>query len=104
MCDPVTATIGGAALLGAGTAVYSAEKQRKAQKRAQEQAERDAQRTAKQAELETNRANSRTADSSAIQGRNAAGNAQGVGSTMLTGPMGVDPSALLLGQNTLLGG
>ena len=52
----------------------------------------------KQAEMETNRANQRTANAAASAMPN-----QGLGGTMLTGPQGIDPSQLMLGKNTLLG-
>ena len=56
-----------------------------------------AQREAQQADMQFNRANQRRAnDTGTMPG--GAGN-----STLLTGPGGVDPSALTLGKNTLLG-
>ena len=62
-----------------------------------QQAEQQAQREAQQADMQFNRANQRRAsDGGAMPG--GAGN-----STLLTGPGGVDPSALTLGKNTLLG-
>ena len=61
-------------------------------------AEQQAQQASKQAEMETNRANQRTANAAASAMPN-----QGLGGTMLTGPQGVDPNALSLGRNTLLG-
>ena len=67
-----------------------------AQQQAQ-QAQREAQREAQQADMQFNRANQRrTNDAGTMPG--GAGN-----STLLTGPGGVDPSALTLGKNTLLG-
>lgn len=67
-----------------------------AQQQAQ-QAEQQAQREAQQADMQFNRANQRRAnDAGTMPG--GAGN-----STLLTGPGGVDPSALTLGKNTLLG-
>lgn len=63
---------------------------------AQQQAQQ-AQREAQQADMQFNRANQRRAnDAGTMPG--GAGN-----STLLTGPGGVDPSALTLGKNTLLG-
>ena len=61
-------------------------------------AEQQAQQANKQAEMETNRANQRTANAAASAMPN-----QGLGGTMLTGPQGVDPNALSLGRNTMLG-
>ena len=67
---------------------------------AQQQAQQDeleAVREAQQADMQFNRANQRRAnDAGTMPG--GAGN-----STLLTGPGGVDPSALTLGKNTLLG-
>ena len=48
--------------------------------------------------METNRASQRTANAAASAMPN-----QGLGGTMLTGPQGVDPNALSLGRNTMLG-
>ena len=74
------------------------------QKRAMEQSERNARDAASQADQAFNRANAKKPDIGAmIAGNEAAGRA-GLSSTMLTGPTGVDPTALMLGRNTLLGG
>ncbi len=67
-----------------------------AQQQAQ-QAQQQAQQAEQQADMQFNRANQRRAnDAGTMPG--GAGN-----STLLTGPGGVDPSALTLGKNTLLG-
>ena len=60
------------------------------------QAEQQAQQAAQQADQQFNRANQRRPD--AMPGPAGAG-----GSTMLTGPQGIDPGALPLGKSTLLG-
>ena len=104
---PVVAAIGamsaaqiGALAVGAVSAAsqYDASRRQKNQaKDAANAAQQQAQREAQQADMEFNRANQRRAnDAGTMPG--GAGN-----STLLTGPGGVDPSALTLGKNTLLG-
>lgn len=103
MCAPLLPlAIGGAALLGAGTAVNSANKQAKATKNAQRQAETSAAREAQAAETAFNKANQKTPDLAAMMGRNKQGAQGGVGSTFLTGVAGANPGAL--GRVSLLGG
>lgn len=51
----------------------------------------------------TNRANARAPDVSGIVSAAQQAAQGGAGSTMLTGPQGVDPNSLSLGKNTLLG-
>ena len=63
---------------------------------ASRQADQQAQQAAQQADQQFNRANQRRPD--AMPGPAGAG-----GSTMLTGPQGIDPGALPLGKSTLLG-
>ena len=91
----------GAAIAGAGVSAYSAKKQSDAQKKAQRSAEAQAQKQQQQAEREFNRANAKTPDLAAIMASNK--RAEGAGSTMLTGPQGVDTGSLALGKSTLLG-
>ena len=106
---PVVAAIGAmsAAQIGAlavGLGAVSAASQYDASRRQKNQAkdaanaaQQQAQREAQQADMQFNRANQRRAnDAGTMPG--GAGN-----STLLTGPGGVDPSALTLGKNTLLG-
>lgn len=99
-------------------AVYQGEQQKKAQEGAARQASSLAQQQAKQAkdaqarslnesraaEQEFNRANRRNPGGGPMASGNQASAAGGNASTMLTGPMGVDPSSLQLGRSTLLGG
>ena len=92
----------GAVIAGAGVSAYSAKKQSDAQKKAQRSAEAQAQKQQQQAEREFNRANAKTPDLAGIVASNK--RAEGAGSTMLTGPQGVDSGSLSLGKNTLLGG
>lgn len=75
-------------------------------KQAAEQAAKQAEQAAKQAEDETKAADqafNRTNQKKPAQKPAAANALPGGGSTMLTGPKGVDPNALTLGKSTLLG-
>ena len=99
--DPISLALIGSAVAGAAGVAASADasrRQRNQAKDAARAAEQQAQQASKQAEMETNRANQRVASSAEAQRPNA-----GLGGTMLTGPQGVDPNALSLGRNTLLG-
>lgn len=101
MCDPVTLAIVGSAVLGGGLSVYQGEKQASAAKKANATATEAAAKTATAAEQASNKANAKSPNVAALDNANAAGG--GAGSTMLTGPMGIDPSTLTLGKQTLLG-
>jgi hypothetical protein len=59
---------------------------------------------ARKSEVAQNQANMKTPDIAAILSRAAESAKGGVGSTMLTGPGGVNPAGLNLGGKTLLGG
>lgn len=93
-------TIIGAVIAGAGAVSQAdaARRQRNQAEDAARAAEQQAKEASKQAEMEANRANQRVANSAEAQRPNA-----GLGGTILTGPQGVDPNALSLGRNTLLG-
>ena len=101
--DPLSWAVIGSAVLGAGT---SMDAQRKAKNQAEDasrqaeqqaqQAAQQAQQASQQADQQFNRANQRRPD--AMPGPAGAG-----GSTMLTGPQGIDPGALPLGKSTMLG-
>ena len=105
----VTAAV--AAVAGTTYAIYSGERAAdqqqdalRKQEVAQGKAEDKAKQQERQSEQAQNAANRKSPDaqsilSSAMQSANSAGSG-----TMLTGPMGVDPNALALGKNTLLGG
>ena len=85
------------AVVGAASQYDASRRQKNQAKDAANAAQQQAQREAQQADMQFNRANQRRAnDAGATPG--GAGN-----STLLTGPGGVDPSALTLGKNTLLG-
>lgn len=98
----MSGAITAAVVTAAAASVYSAKKQSDAQKKAQRSAEAQAQKQQQQAEREFNRANAKTPDLAGIMASNK--RAEGAGSTMLTGPQGVDSGSLSLGKNTLLGG
>lgn len=84
--------------------VYSANQQAKAQEKAAAQADAAAKKQATQAEEQMNRANAKRPDTAAMASANQQASLAGNAGTMLTGPAGVDPAALQLGKNTLLGG
>ena len=91
------------AAVGVGVSYQNGQEQKKAQAAAQEQAKQNALKQEKASDEATNRANQKTADTvGALSAAQQSGKA-GASGTMLTGPSGVDPSALNLGKNTLLG-
>jgi hypothetical protein len=104
MCDPVSATIAAAAVIGAGTTVYTSGESAKAQRAAQQQSEKQAADTAQRSEQQFNKANQKSPDIAAMFSRNQEAMKSGTGATFLTGPQGVAPSNLVLGKTTLLGG
>jgi hypothetical protein len=105
-----------AAVVGAGAAVgstaygiYNGQKQQATQKKAlasqttaQQTAEANALSTERKSEVAQNSANQQTPNVAAILARAATMGNQGVSSTMLTGPGGVN-SGMSLGKATLLG-
>jgi regulator of protease activity HflC (stomatin/prohibitin superfamily) len=83
-----------------------AEYQRQAlqlQEKAQGEAKAAAQSQAKASEQQINAVTRKSPDVSSIQAAAESTQQGGVGSTMLTGPAGVDPNELKLGKSTLLG-
>ncbi len=98
--DPLSWAVIGSAVLGAGTSMDAQRKAKNqaedASRQAEQQAQQQAQQASQQADQQFNRANQRRPD--AMPGPAGAG-----GSTMLTGPQGIDPGALPLGKSTLLG-
>lgn len=102
MCDPVTIGL----LVAGSTAVtaYSAETARKSASQGRAQALRTAESTAAESERAINRANKKTPDLAAMLAANQLAATGGQGSTMLTGPGGVDPNQLTLGKSALIGG
>lgn len=101
----------GAAAAGTAYSIYSGERAADAQAEAmrkQEEAQKQAldiqKKQAATAEQNMNRANRKQPDAAAISQQSQAMAGQGGGSTMLTGPQGVNPNELALGKSTLLGG
>lgn len=90
-----------AAIVGTGYGIYSGERSAAAQADAQNRAKKSAADQQKAADEAANRANQKSADTTGAL--NAARQASGSSGTMLTGPQGVDPSALSLGKTSLLG-
>jgi hypothetical protein len=100
----VSTMIAAAVAASAAATGYSANKQAKVQERASAQAADQARKQEKAADEATNRANAKRPDTAAMLSANQQASLAGNAGTMLTGPMGVDPSTLQLGKNTLLGG
>jgi hypothetical protein len=73
------------------------------QKKAQAEAAASAAKQAKASDEAVNAATRKSPDVSSIVAASEAAQQGGVGSTMLTGPTGVDPNDLKLGKSTLLG-
>lgn len=99
-----------AAVASAGAAIYNGIEQKKSASRAADQAKRSANQQAnavaeqtRQAEEATNRANQKQPDVAGILSAAQQAGKAGASGTMLTGPQGIDPTALQLGKNTLLG-
>lgn len=103
MSGGTTAVLAAAAVAGTAYSIYSGERAADAQKKAQDEAKANALKQEKAADEATNRANQKKPDTMAILDAASQSSKAGAASTMLTGPMGVDPSALTLGKNTLLG-
>lgn len=104
MCDPITATIAGAAILGGGLSYAGASKEASAQKSASDaevaQAKADAQRSTE----DENKANQKSPDIASILANNRAAASQGLGATFLTGAGGSPILGGGLSKTTLLGG
>lgn len=93
-----------AAAVGTAYSIYSGERASKKQDQAQQAAQTAAAKQEKLADQAVNAANRKTPDVSAMLSSAAQMGKSGPASTLLTGAGGVDPNALLLGKNTLLGG
>jgi hypothetical protein len=92
-----------AAVAGAAISYKNGQGQKKSAEKAASQAQANAQKQGKAADEATNRANTKRADTgAALDSATQAGKA-GASGTMLTGPQGIDPAALNLSKNTLLG-
>jgi len=102
MSGAVTAAVVGTVVSVAGS-LYQGNKQAKAADKANRQAQENARRQEKAADEATNRANQKRADPSAALSNAMQAGKSGASGTMLTGAQGIDPNALTLGKNTLLG-
>ena len=103
MSGGATAVMAVAAVAGAAIAYNNGQEQKKAAENASQQAQKNADKMASDADQANNRANQKKPDTSAILSAAQQSGKAGASGTMLTGPQGVDPSALNLGKNTLLG-
>lgn len=103
MSGGATAVMAAAAVAGAAISYQNGQQQKKAAEKASQQAEANALKQEKAADEAFNAANRKKPDTMAILDAASQSGKAGASSTMLTGPMGVDPSALTLGKNTLLG-
>lgn len=96
------AAIAGA--VGTGYSIYSGERAAQEGRDARRQARNNMVKQERAADEATNRANQKRAGiSDALRAATTAGKS-GVGSTMLTGPSGVDIAPAVLGKTSLLGG
>ena len=92
-----------AAVAGTAVSIKNGMDQKDAQNKAQKQAQANANKSASDADQANNKANQKQPDTmSILDAANQAGKS-GVSGTMLTGAQGIDPNALSLGKNTLLG-
>lgn len=102
------------AAVGVGVSAYNGDQQQAAQKKANAEAiaqqkamqasqEKQTADQLKLAEQDTNKLNAKRPNTAGILGAAQQAGKSGASGTMLTGPSGVDPSALQLGKSTLLG-
>jgi hypothetical protein len=91
------------AVVATGYSIYQGQQAAKAQEQAARQATAQATRQADMADQANNRANKKKPNVAGMLDANQQGAAAGGGSTMLTGPGGIDMGSLTLGKNTLLG-
>lgn len=103
MSGGATAVMAVAAVAGAAIAYNNGQEQKKAAEKASQQAQANAAKQEAQADQAFNQANQKKPDTSAILSAAQQAGKAGASGTMLTGPQGVDPNALNLGKNTLLG-
>lgn len=112
MSAVVTAIVATAAVAaGVGYSVYAGEQGKKAQQEAmrnqqaaQARASQQAQEQATASKAAMRRSQQQMPDVASIMAAAQESGAGGPSGTMLTGPAGIDPSQLMLGRNTLLGG
>ena len=109
MSGAITATtvaMGAMAAAGVAGVVMSHQQgksQKKAAANAAQQAQANAAKQERAADEANNRANQKRPDTMALLDAAQQAGKAGVSGTMLTGPQGIDPNALSLGKNTLLG-
>lgn len=101
MCAPWVAPV--AAVFTAVASVVQGQSQAREAKKARTQAQQQAEQSAAQADQEMNRQNKKTPNVQAITDANTNAAKGGIGSTLLTGTDGIDPTALNLSKNNLLG-
>ena len=106
----VPALVGGSAAYAAVTLKNQADEQKRAQekalqvqKQANAQAKKQGEALLEQEQMAYNQANKKKVNVAGISDASQMAGKTGQSGTMLTGPMGVDPEELNLGQNTLLG-
>ena len=104
----VETILAGAALAiaatGTGYSIYEGERNANMQDRSQRQALANSRAAARAADEANNRANQKRPNANAILASARQAARGGMGSTLLTGPQGVNPGELSLGKSTLLGG
>lgn len=88
----------------AGSTIYSAEKQSKAQKQAAQMQAKTAREQFNRDEQNFNRQNQNQVDMESLLAGESTGLSGSLGSTMITGPQGVDRNQMNLGKSSLLGG
>lgn len=93
-----------AAVAGVAVSYANGQEQKKSAEASMNQAKANALKQEKQADQDANRLNQKKPDTAGILAAASQAGKGGVAGTMLTGPQGVDPNALSLGKNTLLGG
>lgn len=93
-----------AAVAGVAVSYANSQEQKKSAEASMNQAKANALKQEKQADQDANRLNQKKPDTAGILAAASQAGKGGVAGTMLTGPQGVDPNALSLGKNTLLGG
>lgn len=104
MSGASTAIMAAAAVAGAAISYQNGQESKKAAANALEQSKKTAAEQTKAAEEANNAANRKTPNTASILDQAQQAGKQGASGTMLTGSQGVDPNALNLGKNTLLGG
>lgn len=97
------AAVAAAVALSSGVSYYNGKQQAAQNRRAMNQAKANADRQASLAQQDLNRANQKRPDTNALLAAAQQSGRAGASGTMLTGPQGIDPTALSLGKSTLLG-